>query len=253
MKTAPWVTVMMLCLLVQNAGAVTRHHPSKYSRSAHRSVQHKGQQHYSFVPDYKPSPLIQALQTPITGRVQHQEGRLQTATVLPVLTSPVTTSPLPVDARSVQPHVVTQKTHHFAWFGQHKPAKLKVIQDTATAENSWVDPLSATDAAQLSGILANMIHNQIPDLATPIILSMVPAFQVGNPFTTNLQYALNARGYQLGTEQTLNTQRILYRITPLDHALLVTVRIHNLETARLYARSQTGALVAASPLTQRSH
>lgn len=242
MKNLSLMTLIALCLVTQGAEAALRYDTVKSSHLVNRSAQHHIQQHYSFISEHKPSAVMQELRAPLTGRVQHRENITVPLATLPML--PLSTAP---SVTSVSP-AFQQKARHFTWFTPQKPVKLRVVPDIPTAQNSWVSPLSLQDAYQLSGILTDMIHTQVPESEKSLILMAVPVSQTSNSLTLNLRNALTTLGYNITTPSNTATQ-VLYRVTPLDHALFVSLRINNSQSARLYARSQSGALTAASPLT----
>lgn len=232
------------------------YHPSVHQSAKRRVSKPKVQQHYSFVPAYKPSEAITRLKTPLTGRVVEQIP----APMQPVRSRYVQIFLTPeqqaaLDARNhPQPVASAPKPEHHPWrwlrFSANRPKKLRVQPELITSANSFVVPLTPVDAAQLSGLIAGFIQEQFPDTKTSLLLESVPASQAGNTLTLNLQYALRHLGYTLVTDASLPTPTIRYRVSNLDKTLLVRVKANGTETARLYERSYSGALAAASPMTR---
>lgn len=242
--------------LTGEAATPNRSHHSSAHNTKHRVRKPKTQQYYSFVPAYKPSDAITRLQTPLTGRVVEQiqvPAQPARPRYIQIFLTPEQQAALEASARP-QPIAVQPKIEHHPWrwfhFGSNHPHKLRLQAEVLTNANSYVVPVTSADAAQLSGLIAGLIREQIPDTKASLLIQAVPASQAGNTLTLNLQYALKHLGYRLVSDSSLPASSVRYRISNLDKALLVRVKVNGVETARLYEHSYSGALAAASPLTR---
>jgi len=234
------------------------YHTSHHKRAKRKVSEGKAQQHYSFIPAYKPSEAVTRLQAPLTGRgVEH----IQTLTQPPqpkyvqIFLTPEQQAAQKANTQP-QPIASSSKTEHQSWrwfrFGldSNRPQKLRIHSAVITNANSFVVPVTPADAAQLSALIAGFIKEQVPNTKTSLLLEAVPASQAGNILTLNLQYTLKNLGYTLVSNTSPATPSIRYRVSNLDKALLVRVKANGVETARLYERSYSGALAAASPMTR---
>lgn len=249
-------TLLVLCSFFPLTGEAAI--PSRYHSAKYRVSKIKVQQHYSFIPAYKPSDTISRLQNSLTGRVVEQ-FRIPAQPIQPkdvqIFLKPETQG---AQEAHILPHpmATTLKTKHHTWrwfhfeLASHRPQKLRVRSEVLTRENSFVVPVTSADAAQLSGLIAGLIKEQIPDTKNRLLLEAVPASQAGNTLTLNLQYVLKHLGYTLVSKAPSLTPTVRYRLSNLDKALLIRVNVNGVETARLYERSFSGALVAASPMTR---
>jgi hypothetical protein len=195
----------------------------------------KTQQHVSFVPAYKPLPAVQKLQAPLSGQVSKQAIEITVQTSSTVST-PLSASPHSSNVTSVP--MVNQKSRRFWVFRHHSQV---------TKNNSWVLSLPASDAVQLSNVVAQLIQKQVSDRTIPLQLQTVPGEQIANPFTLSLTYALKNMGYELCQSQNCSkTAVVRYRISHFNKSYLVRVKVNSTETAWLYEKNMTGSLVAAS-------
>lgn len=223
-----------------------------YHRTYHKKpAVKKPQQHYSFVPPYQPSPTMLKLQQPLQGRVVQKQLVPETpaetkpqpeqppaAIVTPVL--PVKPQPSTQRYRqSILSRVLSKST---GWM--HRPPS-----EIITSAHSWVDGLTPAESSQFSALVADAIQQQCPDKHIPILLSALPKKQAINTFLPNLAYALQQKGYTLAQPEQIPSHQVRYRISSLPDGLLLRIKIDDLESSRLYQRSYSGALMAASPLT----
>jgi hypothetical protein len=252
--------VILASLLTLTGEATTPRrvfHSSTHKSAKRRVSKSNVQEHYSFVPAYKPSDAITRLQMPLTGRVVKQ---IQASTQPParpryvqIFLTPEQQAALEASNHS-QPVASAPKPEHHLWrwfrMTASRPQKLRVQPEVITNDNSYVVPVTPADAAQLSGLIAGFIKEQVPDTKASLLLESVPTSQAGNTLTLNLQYALKNLGYTLISDTSFPTPTVRYRVSNLDKALLVRVKVKGVETARLYERSYLGALAAVSPLTR---
>jgi hypothetical protein len=126
-----------------------------------------------------------------------------------------------------------------------------ILAEKITPYHSWIEPLPVAETAQLSEIVAQLVQTQIPDRKMPLILAEPPHSQADSTFIPNLTYALQQRGYTFAGNTALvpNAAWIRYRISTLNQGLLVRIKINAQEASRLYTRSNSGVLIAASPIT----
>jgi hypothetical protein len=248
--------LMSFLTLLGEAKPNSHYHSKAHKYIKHKVSQPKAQQHHSFVPVYKPSETIARLQTSLIGHVVQQiqppiePPKPPSAQILVTPEQRVTQAP----STHLQPLAKNLKTGHHSWHWFHlhtnRPQKLRIQPEVITHAHSYVAPITPADAAQLSGLITQLIQEQIPDTKANLCLETVPTSQLGNTLTLNLQYILRNLGYTLSSEPSLPVPIVRYRVSNLDKALLVRVKINGIETARLYERSYTGALVAASPMTR---
>ena len=248
----PWIVACLGFSLMtaspMAAGSTTSHytgaHPS-HRKVVRKKTPPKVQQHYSFIPAKQPSALIQKLQAPLEARIVQQQ-----LTTNPVLTPPPA---LPTALSLVSPQPVPGHR-----LGLWKPLKrllpsrpLPETAKTITPHHSWIEPLPAHENAQLSEIVAQWVQTQIPDRKIPLILAEPPQRQAGSAFIPSLTYALQQRGYTIAGNNALapNAARIRYRISTLNLGLLMRIKINTQEASRLYTRSNSGVLIAASPIS----
>lgn len=251
---AALVILASFLTLAGEAGTPRRaYHSSTHQSAKHRASKPNVQQHYSFVPDYKPSDAITRLQLPLTGRVVEQIQAPARPKYVQIFLTPTQQSTLETSNLS-QPVASAPKPEHHSWrwfrMTASRPQKLRVQPEVITNDNSYVVPITPADAAQLSGLIAGFIKEQVPDTKASLLLKAVPTSQAGNTLTLNLQYALKNLGYTLISDTSFPTPTVRYRVSNLDKALLVRVKVNGVETARLYERSYLGALAAVSPLTR---
>jgi hypothetical protein len=254
---AALVILASLLTLTGEAATPRRVFHSSTHKSAKRRVSKPNvQEHYSFVPAYKPSDAITRLQTPLTGRVVQEiqsSDQPSWPRYVQIFLTPEQQAALETNTH-LQPIAIQPKTGNHPWrwfrFETGHPQRLRVQPEVITTANSFVVPITPADAAQLSGLIAGFIKEQIPDSKTALLLAAIPASQAGNPLTLNLQYALKTLGYSLVPDTGFPVTTIRYRVSNLDKALLLRVNVNGVETARLYERSYSGALAAASPMTR---
>ena len=249
------LVVLASCLTLTSEAATS----SRVHRHVKRSVRPRVQQHVSFIPVYHPSETITRLQTPLTGRVVEQVPAPPEPVrprYIQVFLTPEQQAALEASRQPqwTQPLAIQLKTGHSPWRWFHwnvnRPQRLRVRPEALTSAHSFVVPLTSADAAQLTGLISAQIQAQVPDVNTPLMLSEVPASQAGNPLTLTLQYTLKSQGYSLDSNPTQPGATVRYRVSYLDKALLLRVRINGIETARLYERSASGTLATASPITR---
>lgn len=234
----PFISLMVLfglCLSIQAQAA-----SPKYARKPVPKTRPQIQQHYSFVPTSQPSETLARLQTTLTGRVevkQPEPTAEPSTSALPQPEAPPSvilstlTPPAPPSSVTSQPLATLAKST------QHNKA------------DSWVDTLNAREAAQLSEMITAYIQSQCPEKQTALALAELPVGQQQNALTLSLKYALQRQGYTLA--RTAPAIPIRYRISRFNrHGLLVRIRINDTEIARFYERSNSGTLVAASPLSR---
>lgn len=124
-------------------------------------------------------------------------------------------------------------------------------REKLTPEHSWLAKLSATEAVQLSQMVASIIQAEAPAQNAIIALSDPPLKQTGNGFHAALVYTLRVSGYSVaGQDIDLpGMHPVRYRITRLGKNLMLHVKVDDAEVLRVYQRSVSGNLVAISPLT----
>jgi hypothetical protein len=199
----------------------------------------KIQQHVSFVPAYKPLLAVQKLQAPLSGQVSKQ------AIGVPVQSPSTLSAPVYAPQQSlnvaVAPSINTDRKSRGLWLFRHH------LHSKIANTNSWVVNLPASDAVQLSEVVAQLIQKQIPDRTIPLQLQNVPGEQIANPFTLSLAYALKIMGYALCPSQnTPKAAVVRYRISRFNKSYLVRLKVNATETAWLYEKNLDGSLVAAS-------
>ena len=147
----------------------------------------KTQQHVSFVPAYKPLPSVQKLQAPLSGQVSKQAIEVPVQSSSTVMSAPISASQQSLNI-AVTPSVNIDRKSRGLWlFRRHPHSK-------AEKTNSWVVNLPASDAVQLSNVVAQLIQKQVSDRTIPLQLQNVPSEQIANPFTLSLTYALKNLG-----------------------------------------------------------
>ena len=200
----------------------------------------KTQQHVSFVPAYKPLPAVQKLQAPLSGQVSKQAIGVPVQRPSIIINAPIPTSQQPLNLAAA-PSVNNDKKSRRLWlFRRHLHSKVEKT-------NSWVISLPASDAVQLSNVVAQLIQKQVSDRTIPIQLQNVPPEQIANPVTLSLTYALKNLGYELCQSQNGSKSAVIrYRISRFNKSYLVRVKVNATETAWLYEKNIAGSLVAAS-------
>jgi hypothetical protein len=208
-----------------------------------RKTSTKVQQHFSFISQKQPSAVIQKLQVPLQGRVVQQQASPET------LTNPPSSFPAK-DTVSAPPHpAISPINVHEA--GIKVKAKHSVAEQI-TSEHSWIEHISTSDIARLSELTAHWIQTQISKPNATLVLADPPQSQAKSTLIPSLAYVLEKRGYTIARKDTTmpDVYRVRYRIRAFKQGLLVQIKINGQESSRLYLRSQSGALVAASPMTQ---
>jgi hypothetical protein len=199
----------------------------------------KTQQHVSFVPAYKPLPAVQKLQAPLSGQVSKQAIGVTVQTPSTV-SAPVSASQPSLNV-AVAPSAHTDRKSRGLWlFRCHPHSKVEKT-------NSWVVNLPASDAVQLSNVVAQLIQKQVPERTIPLQIQNVSTEQIANPFTLSLTYALKNMGYELCQSQNCSKSAFVrYRISRFNKSYLVRLKVNATETAWLYEKNLDGSLVAAS-------
>lgn len=251
-----WIYLFLLSSLLtcvsNSASAATPYHGkahSTYRKSTQRKAPPKVQQHYSFIPPRQPSEIIQRLQAPLQGRVVQEQ-----VNPIPTISTPPATpinEPLPVTTRLEKP--IPKR------LGLWERMKNRIrsshsLPERITPQHSWIEELPDSDAASLSEIVAQGIQAQIANPKATLVLADPPSVQLKSHFIPSLGYALQKRGYAIVGKDASKSDAywVRYRIRAFEQGLLVQIKVNGQETSRLYARSQTGALVAASPMTHMS-
>ncbi len=249
-----WISLFLLSSLLTGfsspANATTPYHSkahTTYRKPAQRKTPPRVQQHYSFIPPRQPSEIIQRLQAPLQGRVVQEQVNPTSTTSTPPA-APIS-EPLPVTTRLKKP--IPKR------LGLWESMKNRIrsshsLPERITPQNSWIEHLSDSETASLSEIVAQVIQAQIASPQATLVLADPPQAQLKSHFIPSLIYALQKRGYAFAgkNDSVQNTYWIRCRIRAFEQGLLVQIKINGQETSRLYARSQTGALVAASPMTR---
>lgn len=241
----------LLASISSSASAATayRGKPHAAYRSNKRKVPPKIQQHFSFIPPKQPSPLIQKLQAPLQVRVVQQQ-------VSPApITSAIPASPI-IEKLSVPVQSENFAIKKIGFWGRMKNRRaLKASHpspERITPQHSWIEHVSASDMAPLSELIASWLQTQIAKPQATLVLADPPQTQAKSTFIPNLAYALEQRGFVIAGKDANGPDAywVRYRIRSFEQGLLVQIKINGQEISRLYTRSQTGALVAASPMTQ---
>lgn len=249
-----WISLFLLSSLLtcfySPASATTPYHGkahTTYRKPAQRKTPPKVQQHYSFIPPRQPSELLQRLQAPLQGRVVQEQVNPEPPTSAPSAT-PIS-PPLPVASRLENP--ASKK------MGLWERLKNRIrsshsLPERITPQHSWIEELPDSDTASLSEIVAQWIQTQIVSPQATLVLADPPSDQLKSHFIPSLAYALQKRGYAIAGKHDNKPDAywVRYRIRAFDQGLLVQIKINGQETSRLYARSQTGALIATSPITR---
>ncbi len=242
---------LLTCFYSQSSATTPYHGKAHttYRKPAQRKTPPKVQQHYSFIPPRQPSEILQRLQAPLQGRVVQEQVSPEHATI----TSPATpiSAPLPVTTGLENP--VSKKLG----FWQRLKNRIRSshsLPERITPQHSWIEHLPDSDTASLSEIVAQSIQSQITKPEATLVLADPPSVQLKSHFIPSLAYALQKRGYTIAgkNDSVPNAYWIRYRIRVFEQGFLVQIKVNGQETSRLYARSQTGALVAASPMTRMS-
>ncbi len=208
-----------------------------------RKASPKTQQHFSFIPPKQSSAVIQKLQMPLQGRVVQQQVSPET------LTNP---SPsFPVKDTVLAPSHPENSPMNVHATGIKVKAKHSMAEQI-TSQHSWIEHVSTLDTAFLSELISHWIQTQISKPNATLVLANPPQAQAKSTLIPSLAYALEKRGFALAKKDTTmpNVYWVRYRIRAFKQGLLVQIKINGQEATRLYTRSQTGALVAASPMTQ---
>ncbi|WP_373533469.1 hypothetical protein [Vampirovibrio sp.] len=126
------------------------------------------------------------------------------------------------------------------------------VAEQITSQHSWIEHVSTSDTAFLSELISHWIQTQISNPNATLVLADPPHSQAKSTLIPSLAYALEKRGYTIARKDTNGSEayRVRYRIRAFKQGLLVQIKINGQEATQLYTRSQTGALVAASPMTQ---
>lgn len=208
-----------------------------------RKASPKVQQHFSFIPPKQPSAIIQKLQIPLQGRVVQQQASPGTLTKAPSSipakdTVPAILSPT-ISPVKVQEAGIKVKTKHS-------------VAEQVTSQYSWIEHVSTSDTAFLSELIAHWIQTQISKPNATLALANPPQAQAKSNLVPSLAYALEKRGFIIARKDPNKAEayRVRYRIRAFKQGLLVQIKINGQESSRLYVRSQTGALIAVSPMTQ---
>lgn len=245
-----WISLFLLSSLLTcfcNPASATAPHYGKahttYRKPAQRKTPPKVQQHYSFIPPRQPSEIIQRLQAPLQGRVVQEQVNPEPATSSPSAT------PISEPLR-LEKHVSKR-------LGLWERVKSRIrsshsLPERITPQHSWIEELPDSDTASLSEIIAQGIQAQIAKEQATLVLANPPSVQLNSHFIPSLAYALQKRGYAIAgkNDRVPYAYWVRYRIRVFDQGLLVQIKINEQETSRVYARSQTGALIAASPITR---
>lgn len=219
-----------------------------YRKSHKRKAPPKEQQYFSFIPPKQPSALIEKLQTPLQGRIVQQQASPE-----PITGETLSTPTLEPLSAPAQPQISEIKAMEREEL-RKKQRTFKANQpfpERITPQHSWIEHLPTSDAAPMSEIVAHWIQTQITRAQSTLVLADPPQDQLKSNFIPNLSYALQKRGYAIArkSDSVPDAYWVRYRIRAFDKGLLVQVKINGQETIRLYERSQTGALVATSPMT----
>ncbi len=251
-----WIFLFLISSLLtcfySPASATTSHYGkahTTYRKPAQRKMPPKVQQHYSFIQPRQPSELLQRLQSPLQGRaVQEQVSPEPTKSTPPV--TPISES-LPVATRLEKP--VSKR------LGLWERVKTRIrwshsLPERITPRHSWIEHLSDLETAYLSEIVAQGIQVQITSQKVTLVLADPPSVQLKSHFIPSLAYALQKRGYAIAgkNDNVPDAYWVRYRIRAFEQSLLLQIKINGQETSRVYARSQSGALVAVSPMTRMS-
>jgi hypothetical protein len=249
-----WISLFLLSSLLtclySPASATTFHHgkaQTTYRKPAQRKTPPKVQSHYSFIPPKLPSETLQRLQAPLQGRVV----QVQVNPELTTSTSPAT----PISVTLPVPTRLENPVSKGLGFGEPRKNRIRSshsLSERITPQNSWIVELPDSDIASLSEIVAQWIQTQIVSSQATLVLADPPSIQLKSHFIPSLAYALQKRGYAIAGKDASKPDAywVRYRIRAFDQGLLVQIKINGQETSRLYARSQTGALIAASPITR---
>jgi hypothetical protein len=248
----PWI-VVCLGFSIMTASPMAAWSTTSHSSGAHPShrkvlkkkMPPKVQQHYSFIPARQPSAIIQKLQAPLQARIVQQQPA-HSPVLMPAPALPTTLSQMPPRPAPIHRLGLWDQLKRFM---ASRPQP--VVAETITPHHSWIDPLPVAETAQLSEIVAQLVQTQIPDRRIPLILANPPQSQNDSTFIPNLTYALQQRGYTIAGNNALvpNAAWIRYRISTLNQGLLVRIKINAQEASRLYIRSNSGVLIAASPIS----
>ena len=254
MKMRPWISLFLLTSLLTccsvTANATTPYHSKShvtYRKSTQRKTPSKVQQHYSFIPPRQSSEILQRLQAPLQGRVVQEQ-----ISPIPTTNTP-TVSPISEQA-SVSTQLENPVSKKLGFWEQVKNRirTTHSLPERITPQHSWLAQFPDSYTVSLSEIVAQWIQTQIARPQATLVLADPPQVQLNNHFIPSLAYALQKRGYTItGKNNSVpDAYWIRYRIRTFEQGLLVQIRINGQETIRVYARSQTGALVAASPMTR---
>jgi hypothetical protein len=203
----------------------------------------KVQQHFSFIPPKQPSAVIQKLQAPLQGRVVQQQASPKT----------LTNAPSSFPAKDTVPALLNPAISPVKVHGAGMKVKAKrSIAEQVTAQHSWIEHVSTSDTAFLSELISHWIQTQISKPNATLVLADPPQAQAKSTLIPSLAYALEKRGYTIARKDANGPEAytVRYRIRAFKQSLLVQIKINGQEVSRLYTRSQSGALVAASPMTQ---
>lgn len=219
-----------------------------YRKVNKRTVPPKVQQHFSFIPPKQPSAVIQRLQAPLQGRVVQQETIPMPTTITPPVSTTIEQLPIPAP-----PEISAIKKMGF-WKQVKNRMTFKAshsLSERITPQHSWIEHLPNSDTASMSELIAHWIQTQISRPQATLVLADPPQYQTKSNFIPNLAYALQKRGYAIAGKNAgvPDAYWVRYRIRAFDQGLLVQIKINGQETSRLYVRSQAGALVAVSPIT----
>lgn len=260
--------VCLALLMTLNSEAATPHakRRSSHHTSNHRKPAQKTQPPFSFIPAKQPLESIVRLQQPLTGRIVQQQSppatfqtTLPIAPIDPAPSAPENFTPVPIKpaSHSVQANFTSRKglwKRVATLFSETKGALPTLRPEVLTSGSSWVDPFPAVESTQLAEAVAQLIQGHLPNQQRSLAFAQPPQSQSGNSFSAALEHTLQQAGYTIAGPHSLvaNAHQIRYRVTPLNQWVLIRVRIDDTELSRLYERTYTGALAAASPLTRLS-
>jgi hypothetical protein len=172
----------------------------------------------------------------------------KTAAVKPAMPLPITEEPLLVEishqqtqaATIIPPPFPAPESHGF-WFHRRQQTQALSIP---LFKQSWIMPLSNSDAAQLGAMIAETVHSKFPKAQT---LYLRPSAQ-DSPLATCLKYRLNTLGHKVSDVED-GSIAIRYRVSRLHQGVLVSLKLPGQQIARLYQRSASGTLVAGSAVS----
>jgi hypothetical protein len=118
---------------------------------------------------------------------------------------------------------------------------------------SWVDDMPQQHAASIAEIIATLAVERIPSGSKPLRLAPAPLTQSGDILTASLTSGLEAKGYQLLTDETEGEAHhsLRYLVTAYENGYLLRVTAGGTETSTLLKPGADGQLIATAPLSVR--